>query len=108
MAAAHICCKKAAALKIAADREQQSFNNHLMTSQLYHGHSTKQLIKELTREELEHNYILEKTLCEESVRLCNQGDEHIPSMSQGTSHGWKSSMKKCILLRMLFLVVYAC
>jgi len=49
--------KKDAALKIAIDRAQQSFNNYLMACQLSHDRSTKQ---QLALEDLEHKYILEK------------------------------------------------
>jgi rubrerythrin len=75
-----VCYTKDAALKMAIEMEQSSFETYLKAYKRTHDRRAQQIIKELALEELEHKYTLEKAFFEETVALHESGSDNIPSM----------------------------
>jgi rubrerythrin len=75
-----VCYTKDAALKMAIEMEQGSFETYLKVYKLTHDRRAQALIKELALEELEHKYTLEKAFFEEAVHLHDTSTDNVPSM----------------------------
>ena len=74
------CYTKDAALKMAVELEQSSFDTYLKAYKLSRDARAKTILKELALEELEHKYILEKAFFEEAVALHDEGGDAAPSL----------------------------
>jgi rubrerythrin len=75
-----VCYTREGAIEKAIQMEAESFEVYRKAYDMVEDKRTKELVKELALEELEHKYTLEKAFLEEEIALHEAGLEEGPSM----------------------------